>query len=113
MGNAITLEPRAMRVRCLQLFILNIVDTAITLFAITQITPHCEGNVLMARAIAYSPWLFVEIKLALGSYLFWRLYNLRSPALRRYGSAVCLALYWGIVMQNCLGVAIVSGDIPI
>jgi len=96
------IEPTiSMGTRCTQLFVLNVVDMLITLFAVTYISPDCEANFLMSATLAHSLWVFICVKLVIGSYLFWKLYNCKSEGIRRYGSTVCLAFYWGVVIQNC------------
>lgn len=100
-------EDTVIRNRCLQLFILNIVDTIVTLIAIAHFTANVEMNPLMAVVISVSPCLFAAVKLLIGSLLFWLLYNIRSGKIRRYGSAVCLVAYWIVVVQNCIALYVI------
>lgn len=95
-------DDKLVRGRCLQLFVLNIVDIIVTLKGTAYLTTSAEVNPLMAAAISVSPLFFAAVKLLIGSLLFWLLYKIRPGKVRRYGSAICLGVYWAVVVQNCL-----------
>ncbi len=100
----------SMKARCLHLVALNLADGLLTLFALTSIASASEANPFWAQVIAICPWFFLMVKISLGTYLISLLYRCKTPAIRRFGSSLCIAVYWGILIQNSLLVLAVKTD---
>lgn len=103
-------ERFSMKLRCLHLGLLNVIDGILTLIALMSIPDASEANPLWASVIAICPWFFLVCKISLGSYLISLLYRCRTRSIRKFGSAICIAAYWGILIQNSLLVLAVKTD---
>ena len=104
-------EQFSMKLRCGHLVVLNTIDAILTLYAMISIPSASEANPFWSQIISISPWAFLLAKLLVGTYLISLLYRCETPSIRRFGSSLCIAIYWGILIQNSLLILAVRTDI--
>ena len=78
------------------LFVLNLLDALLTIIWV-RAGIATEGNQLMASLLDIGNWPFLMVKVAIGAVAALVLYRWGNRPLARYGLAVALAVYIGLM----------------
>jgi hypothetical protein len=78
------------------LFLLNLLDGLLTIMWVRS-GVATEANNLMAGLLNYGNWPFMLVKIAMGTFAAVVLYRGGSRPLAKYGIAVCIAIYVGLM----------------
>jgi len=83
------------------LFALNLIDALLTIYWVRNgiVT---EGNQLMATLLDIGDLPFLAVKVAVGGVTAFVLWRWRNMRLARYGTALALVVYIGLMGVHCL-----------